>query len=114
MLGTAISAAASVGLGCGSCCGTTASSILAVYILSEGGGFKSSLKHVGGFFLGKILAVCSITMLCAAIGNVFIDENGRAKVDVALCRGKKQYDKRQSLKEKEDRREMDRAFKISI
>jgi SsrA-binding protein len=42
---------------------------------------------------------------------LFIDENGRAKVDVALCRGKKQYDKRQSLKEKEDRREMDRVRK---
>ena len=76
MLGTALSAAASVGLGCGSCCGTTASSFLAVYILSEGGGFKSSLKHVGGFFVGKILAVCTITTLCAAIGSVFIDENG--------------------------------------
>ena len=76
MLGTAISAAVSVGLGCGTCCGTTASSFLAVYILSEGGGFKSSLKHIGGFFLGKILAVCSITTLCALIGSVFIDENG--------------------------------------
>ena len=42
---------------------------------------------------------------------VFIDQNGRAKVDIALCRGKKQYDKRATLKEKEDRREMDRAFK---
>ena len=42
---------------------------------------------------------------------VFIDENGRAKVDIALCRGKKQYDKRQTLKAKEDRREMDRAIK---
>jgi SsrA-binding protein len=42
---------------------------------------------------------------------LFIDANGRAKVDIALCRGKKQYDKRQTLKEKEDRREMDRAFK---
>ena len=42
---------------------------------------------------------------------IFIDENGRAKVDIALCRGKKQYDKRQTLKEKEDRREMDRAIK---
>ena len=42
---------------------------------------------------------------------VFIDEHGRAKVDVALCRGKKEYDKRQTLKEKEDRREMDRAMK---
>jgi len=42
---------------------------------------------------------------------VFIDQNGRAKVDIALCRGKKLYDKRATLKEKEDRREMDRAFK---
>ncbi len=42
---------------------------------------------------------------------VFIDANGRAKVDVALARGKKEYDKRQTLKEKEDRREMDRAIK---
>lgn len=43
---------------------------------------------------------------------VFIDEHGRAKMDIALCKGKKSYDKRQSLKEKEDRREMDRAMKV--
>ena len=42
---------------------------------------------------------------------VFIDENGRAKMDIALCKGKKAFDKRQTLKEKEDRREMDRAIK---
>ena len=42
---------------------------------------------------------------------VFIDNHGRAKVNIALCRGKKEYDKRQTLKEKEDRREMDRAMK---
>ena len=42
---------------------------------------------------------------------VFIDDKGRAKVDIALCRGKKQYDKRATMKEKEDRREMDRAMK---
>ncbi len=42
---------------------------------------------------------------------LFIDENGWAKLDIALARGKKEYDKRQTLKEKEDRREMDRAIK---
>lgn len=42
---------------------------------------------------------------------VFIDAKGRAKVDIALAKGKKKYDKRQTLKEKEDRREMDRAIK---
>lgn len=42
---------------------------------------------------------------------LFIDENGRAKIDIYLCRGKKEYDKRQTLKEKEDRREMERHIK---
>ena len=42
---------------------------------------------------------------------IFIDDKGRAKVDVALARGKKLYDKRQTMKEKEDRCEMDRAVK---
>ncbi len=42
---------------------------------------------------------------------LFIDEKGRAKLDIALARGKKEYDKRQTLKEKEDLREMDRAIK---
>lgn len=43
--------------------------------------------------------------------RLFIDENGRAKLMIALCRGKKEYDKRASLKEKADRREMDRFIK---
>lgn len=42
---------------------------------------------------------------------VFIDSNGRAKINIALARGKKEFDKRQTLKEKEDRRQMDRAIK---
>lgn len=43
---------------------------------------------------------------------LYIDGHGRAKLNIALARGKKQYDKRQALKEKEDRREMDRAYKL--
>ncbi len=43
--------------------------------------------------------------------RLFIDENGRAKLVIGLCRGKKEYDKRQSLKEKDDRREMARIMK---
>ncbi len=42
---------------------------------------------------------------------VFIDEKGRAKMDIAIARGKKEFDKRQMLKAKEDKREMDRAMK---
>ena len=43
--------------------------------------------------------------------RLFIIDDGRAKVDVALCRGEKEFDKRASLREKDDRREMDRAIK---
>lgn len=43
--------------------------------------------------------------------RMYIDENGRAKLVIGLCRGKKEYDKRATMKEKQDRREMDRAFK---
>ena len=42
---------------------------------------------------------------------IFIDEHGRAKMDIALARGKKEFDKRQTLREKQDKREMDRALK---
>ncbi|CAB4961975.1 unannotated protein [freshwater metagenome] len=36
-------------------------------------------------------------------------KDGRAKVEIALGRGKKDYDKRQSLKEAQDKREVARA-----
>ena len=42
---------------------------------------------------------------------LFIDDKGRAKLDIALCRGKKEFDKRETLKLKQDKREMDRAVK---
>ncbi len=42
---------------------------------------------------------------------LFVDSNGRAKLNIALAKGKRQYDKRETLKEKEDRREMARANK---
>ena len=43
--------------------------------------------------------------------RLFLNERGLAKVVIAVARGKKQYDKRQSLREKDDKREMDRAMK---
>lgn len=42
---------------------------------------------------------------------LFIDDNGRAKLDVALCRGKKEFDKRASIRERDDKRELDRFMK---
>ncbi|MDR2841543.1 MAG: SsrA-binding protein SmpB [Paludibacter sp.] len=43
--------------------------------------------------------------------KLFINDSGLAKLEIGLARGKKNYDKRQSLKEKEDRRSIDRAMK---
>ena len=43
--------------------------------------------------------------------RMFINEKGLAKLVIALAKGKKEYDKRESLKEKDDRREMARMFK---
>lgn len=43
--------------------------------------------------------------------KLFINERGLAKIVVAVARGKKQYDKRASIREREDRRSMDRAMK---
>lgn len=43
--------------------------------------------------------------------RLFINEKGLAKLVVALAKGKKEYDKREALKEKADRREMDRYLK---
>ncbi len=37
--------------------------------------------------------------------------DGRAKVEIAVAKGKDQFDKRQSLKEKDSKREMDRAVR---
>ena len=42
--------------------------------------------------------------------RLFINEKGLAKLDIALARGKKSYDKRQSMKDKEDKRDIARAF----
>ena len=37
-------------------------------------------------------------------------KDGRAKVEIALATGKRQYDKRQALRERQDKREADRAM----
>jgi len=43
--------------------------------------------------------------------RMFITDKGLAKLEIALARGKKLYDKRETLKQKDTRREMDRMMK---
>lgn len=40
--------------------------------------------------------------------RLFINERGLAKLVIGLARGKHEYDKRESIKERDDKREMDR------
>jgi SsrA-binding protein len=42
---------------------------------------------------------------------LFVDERGFAKLEIALCRGKHSYDKRESIKLKDNKRELERALK---
>ena len=43
--------------------------------------------------------------------RVFINDRGLAKVVIALAKGKKEYDKRESIKEKDNKRNLDRVMK---
>lgn len=43
--------------------------------------------------------------------RLFINEKGLAKINIAVAKGKKEFDKRHSLREQEDKRDMDRMFK---
>ncbi len=42
--------------------------------------------------------------------RLFINDRGLAKLVIGIARGKKEYDKRQSIKEREDKRTMARMF----
>jgi SsrA-binding protein len=44
--------------------------------------------------------------------RLFINEKGLAKLVIGLARGKHEYDKRESIKERDDKREMDRMKRL--
>lgn len=61
--------------------------------------------------LKSMEAATKTTGLTIVPVRMFLNERGLVKVVVATAKGKKSYDKRNSLKEREDKRAMDRAFK---
>lgn len=63
---------------------------------------KRELRHLRQSVKEKGLTIVAVKM--------YIAENGYAKLVIALAKGKKEYDKRQSIKEKDIRREMDRGL----
>jgi len=44
--------------------------------------------------------------------RLFINEKGYAKMDIALAKGKKLYDKRETIKDRDNKRDLDRVKKI--
>jgi SsrA-binding protein len=52
------------------------------------------------------------TGLTIIVIKIFINERGLAKAEIAISRGKKEYDKRETLKRKDASREMDRMRKV--
>jgi SsrA-binding protein len=62
--------------------------------------------------LNKIERLSQTTGFTIIPTKLFINEKGLVKVVIAVAKGKKAYDKRQTLKEKDDKREMDRAFRV--
>ncbi|HLN56461.1 MAG TPA: SsrA-binding protein SmpB [Bacteroidales bacterium] len=61
--------------------------------------------------LRKIERKVKETGLTIVATKVFINERGLAKAEIAISKGKKEYDKRQTLKSKDAAREMDRMMK---
>ena len=61
---------------------------------------KRELKHLSAAVKQKGLTIVAVRLYVAA--------NGFAKLHIALAKGKKEYDKRQTIKEKDIRREMER------
>ncbi len=52
------------------------------------------------------------TGLTIIVIKIFINDRGLAKAEIAVSRGKKEYDKRETLKRKDAVREMDRMRKV--
>lgn len=61
---------------------------------------KKELRHLSQAVKTKGLTIVAV--------RLYIADNGYAKLHIALAKGKKEYDKRASIKEKDIRREMER------
>ena len=58
--------------------------------------------------LDQALALQGMTLIPL---RVYINEDGRAKLEIGLCRGKKNYDKRDSIAKRDAKRDMERRMK---
>jgi len=63
--------------------------------------------------LNKIGRKVKETGLTIIVIKVFLNERGLAKAEIALARGKKEYDKRETIKRRDTDREIDRYIRNS-
>ena len=71
-----LTAAASVGVGCGTCCGSGISAALYGYLTTHMKNFKQSFIGFVDFFSGKLIAVVSLCCIASIVGSNIIDESG--------------------------------------
>ena len=69
--------AASVGMGCGTCCGSGISAALYGYLTTHTKDVKQSVRAFFDFFLGKFSAVIFLCCTASVIGKSVIDDSGR-------------------------------------
>ena len=62
--------------------------------------------------LNKLFRATREKGLTIVVTKLFIAENGYAKLVIALARGKREYDKRETIKEKDMKRESDRMARL--
>ncbi len=68
-----IALAVTIGLGCGTCCGSATTMFLSGYVISESDTKKGSFVKILIFFLGKILGVLAVCIISAIIGQSVIE-----------------------------------------
>ena len=61
--------------------------------------------------LRKLMQIAKVPGFTIVPVRLFINERGLAKLVIGVARGKREYDKRESLKERDDKREMDRMVR---
>ena len=62
--------------------------------------------------LNKLYRATREKGLTIIVSRLFIAGNGYAKLNIALARGKREYDKRETIKEKDQKRESDRMTRV--
>ncbi len=64
---------------------------------------KREIMKLTGYITKKGLTVVPLTM--------YINEQGKAKIEIAVARGKKNYDKRETIAKRDAERDMERAMR---